>query len=76
MTGCIKLKNGYYYAIINYKDKYGTYKQKWFATGLKERGNKKLAKEFLETQMNNFKEDDFTENKTIEEKNASKRIVS
>ena len=68
MTGCIKLKNGYYYAIINYKDKYGTYKQKWFATGLKERGNKKLAKEFLETQMNNFKEDDFTENKTIEEK--------
>lgn len=67
MTGCIKLKNGYYYAIINYKDKYGTYKQKWFATGLKERGNKKLAKEFLEKQMSTFKEDDFTENKTIEE---------
>ena len=68
MTGCIKLKNGYYYAIINYKDKYGTYKQKWFATGLKERGNKKLAKEFLEKQMSTFKEDNFTENKTIEEK--------
>ena len=67
MTGCIKLKNGYYYAIINYKDKYGTYKQKWFATGLKERGNKKLAKEFLEKQMSTFKEDDFAENKTIEE---------
>ena len=66
MTGCVKLKNGYYYAVINYKDKFGVYKQKWIATGLKERGNKKLAKEFLENQINSFNEDDFTENKTTE----------
>jgi len=48
MTGHLKVRNGVYYAVINFKDRNGNYKQKWISTGLKERGNKKQAKEFLE----------------------------
>ena len=52
MTGTLKVKRGYYYAVINYKDNYGKYKQKWFNTGLKERGNKKEAQKILEDKYN------------------------
>jgi len=54
MTGTLKVKRGYYYAVINYKDNYGKYKQKWFNTGLKERGNKKEAQKILEDKLNTF----------------------
>ncbi len=54
MTGKIKIRNGIYYAVINYKDNYGNYKQKWISTGLKERGNKKEAQRFLNEQLENF----------------------
>ncbi len=66
MTGHLSLKRGYFYAVIVYKDKFGVKKQKWIATGLKERGNKRLAKEFLDKQLLEFKEDKFSE-KDIEE---------
>ena len=55
MTGKIKTRDGILYAVINYKDNYGRYKQKWISTKLKERGNKKLAKEILEQEMENLK---------------------
>ena len=54
MTGKLKIRNGIYYAVINYKDNYGSYKQKWISTGLKERGNKKEAQKFLNEQLENF----------------------
>ena len=54
MTGSLKVKNGIYYAVINYKDNYGKYKQKWITTGLKERGNKKEAQKFLKEQLDKF----------------------
>ena len=54
MTGSLKIKNGVYYAVINYKDNYGKYKQKWISTGLKERGNKKEAQKFLKEQLDKF----------------------
>lgn len=54
MTGSLKIKNGVYYAVINYKDNYGKYKQKWISTGLKERGNKKEAQRFLKEQLDKF----------------------
>lgn len=57
MTGSLKIKNGIYYAVINYKDNFGKYKQKWITTGLKERGNKKEAQRFLNEQLELFKPD-------------------
>lgn len=59
MTGALKVKRGYYYAVINYKDNYGKYKQKWFNTGLKERGNKKEAQRILDEKLTTFQPDLF-----------------
>ena len=53
MKGTLKVKRGYYYAVINYKDNYGKYKQKWFNTGLKERVNKKGAQK-ISDRFNNI----------------------
>ena len=58
MTGSLKVKNGIYYAVINYKDNYGKYKQKWITTGLKERGNKKEAQKFLKEQLDKFNKEE------------------
>lgn len=55
MTGSLRIKNGVYYAVISYKDNYGRFKQKWISTKLKIRGNKKLAQQILEQEMENFK---------------------
>lgn len=61
MTGTLKIKNGIYYAVINYKDNYGKYKQKWITTNLKERGNKKEAQRFLNEQLENFNPENYNE---------------
>ncbi len=61
MTGTLKVKNGIYYAVINYKDDFGKYKQKWISTGLKERGNKKQAQRFLNEQLQNFNPNEIKE---------------
>lgn len=71
MTGHLKVRNGIYYAVINFKDRNGKYKQKWISTGLKERGNKKQAKEFLEEKLNSFKDDDVSENISVPQNNIS-----
>jgi len=55
MNGSLRVKNGIYQAVISYKDSEGRYKQKWISTGLKERGNRKEAKKFLEAQLEKFK---------------------
>lgn len=55
MTGRLRVKNGYFYAIINYKDKFGNYRQKWINSGLVERGNKKNAQRFLEEKIKTLK---------------------
>lgn len=43
VTVSLQEKNGYYHAVVNYKDDNGKRKQKWFSTNLKIRGNKKEA---------------------------------
>lgn len=48
MTISICNKNGYLYGIYTYHDELGCKRQKWFATGLKERGNRKEAKRITE----------------------------
>ena len=55
-TGCLTVRNGYFYAVIKYKDRFGNWKQKRISTGLKERGNKKQAKLFLEKELEKFNE--------------------
>jgi len=52
MTGSLQIKNDKYYAVINYKDKYGKSKQKWKSTGLPTRGNKRRATEILNKLLN------------------------
>ena len=66
MTGRLQIRNGVFYAVINYKDSSGNYRQKWISTGLKERGNKKLAKQFLEEQLSNFQEEETMQPTTTE----------
>ena len=55
MTGRLKVKNGLFYAVVNYKDEFGRYKQKWIPTGLSERGNKKEAQIFLQKELETYK---------------------
>ena len=69
MKGSLKIKRGYFYAVINYKDNYGKYKQKWFNTGLKERGNKKEAQKILETELEKFTLHPIEENPQPAQKN-------
>ena len=56
-SGYLKIRNGIFYAVISYRDKLGNRKQKWISTGLKERGNKKNAKDILDQELENFKEE-------------------
>lgn len=63
MTGRLKVINGYWYVIINYKDSLNQYKKKQINTNLKERGNKKKAEEFKEEQLKLFEKQLFEGNK-------------
>ncbi len=65
MTGCLKIKNDTYYAVLNLKvgDKY---KQKWISTKLKTKGNKRKATEFLNALIVEYEEKEI-QTKAIEE---------
>jgi len=47
MTGSLQIKNDRYYMVINTTDETGKRRQKWLATGLKIKGNKKRADKML-----------------------------
>lgn len=47
MTGSLQVKNNTYYAVLNFKDKAGKYKQKWITTKLEVKGNKRKAEQIL-----------------------------
>ena len=47
MTGRLAVKGGKYYVVISYKDENGKYKNKWIATGLDERNNKRAATDMM-----------------------------
>ena len=49
MTGTITVKNGKYYAVINYYEN-GKRKQKWINSGLTEKGNKTKAEKRQQNQ--------------------------
>jgi len=51
MTGSLQIKNDKYYAVLNIYDNKGKRKQKWIATELPAKGNKKRAEQFLREQL-------------------------
>ncbi len=55
MTGCLKIKNDTFYAVLNLKEG-GKYKQKWVSTKLKVKGNKYKAMDFLNNLMIEYEE--------------------
>ena len=54
VTVSLQEKNGFYHAVVNYKDDNGNRKQKWFSTKLKTRGNKKQAQAKAEEIRKDF----------------------
>ena len=49
MKGRLVVKNGKYYVVISYQDESSKSKQKWVATGLDEKNNKRAAMDMLRT---------------------------
>ena len=47
VSGTLALKNGYYYAVLSYRDAAGKHHQKWVSTGLPPKGNKRRAEQEL-----------------------------
>ena len=47
VSGTLTLKNGYYYAVLSYRDAAGKRHQKWVSTGLPQKGNKRRAEQEL-----------------------------
>ena len=62
MTGSLQIKNGKYYAVLNYKNEDGKRKQKWICTELEIKGNKRKAEVFLQKALVQY--EDFSEIKT------------
>lgn len=54
MTGRLVVKNGRYYVVISYQDSQGKNKQKWKATGLPVKNNKRIAEEMMRDIVANF----------------------
>ena len=54
VAGHLQEKNGYFYAVLSYKDTNGKRKTKWIPTGYPVKGNKKKAEAFLTEQRKAF----------------------
>lgn len=54
MTGSLQVKNGKYYAVLNFRDSNGTRIQKWFSLNLEVKGNKRKAEALLNELVVNF----------------------
>ena len=54
VAGHLQEKNGYFYAVLSYKDSNNKRKTKWIPTGYPVRGNKKKAEAFLTEQRKAF----------------------
>ena len=50
MTGSLTVKNGKYYAVLNFYEN-GKRKKKWICSGLPEKGNKRKAEAFLRQKL-------------------------
>ena len=54
MTGRLVVKGGRFYVVISYQDSRGKNKQKWKATGLPVKNNKRIAEELMREIVANF----------------------
>lgn len=60
MKGRLVTKNGKYYVVISYQDEHGRNKQKWAATGLDAKNNKRAAEEVMREIIANFNSEEPT----------------
>lgn len=61
MTGSLQIKNGKYYAVLNFKDKEGKRKQKWISTGLEVKNNKRKAEQILNDLISEYSSSEYIE---------------
>lgn len=54
MTGSLQVKNGKYYIVLNLQNAGGKRRQKWIATNLPEKGNKRKAEKLLHQAIANY----------------------
>lgn len=54
ITGSVQVNKGYWYCVLRLRDENGKVKQKWFSTGLAEKGNKKKAKQQLSMLLDKY----------------------
>lgn len=74
MNGSLQVKKGYLYGVITYTDEAGKAKHKWIRTGLKERGNRKAAKEILDKALAEFEEQQQATQDKIERRSKPKEV--
>ena len=56
MTGSLQVKNGRYYAVLNFKNNSGKRVQKWISLNLDEKGNKRKAELALRDLLNQYQD--------------------
>lgn len=61
MTGSLQIKNGKYYAVLNFKDKEGKRKQKCISTGLEVKNNKRKAEQMLNDLISEYSSSEYIE---------------
>ena len=54
MTGSLQIKNGTFYAILNFRDHNNKRVQKWFNLHMPVRGNRRKAEEALQELINTY----------------------
>lgn len=70
VAGHLQEKKGFFYIVLNYKDKEGKRKSKWMATGLPVKGNKKRAESLLMDARRNFEFKPNEEAEKVQEKQS------
>ncbi len=61
MTGSLQVKNGYFYAVLNFKDMSGKRKQKWISLNLPVKGNKRKADKALSDLITQYEGIEYVE---------------
>ena len=61
MTGSLQIKSGYYYMVLNFKDKSGKRQPKWISTGLKVKDNKRKAEAMLRETLKEYEDTEYIE---------------
>lgn len=54
MTGSLQIKNGKYYAVLNFKDNEGKRKQKWISLDMEVKNNKRKAEQALKKLVTEY----------------------